>query len=160
MWLNETGTWSQDDEAKFLTETQYLQDQLDSEEIDPRMPYAKQAEIVRQCLSDAFGGYASDMHLVNRFFFRLDFFMGQVKALQDYKGEKKGEKYDEVFDGAISGGNAVRWNLIDYGMEARKKMKADLAKEGKNEDEIKKIMKWRSDKFLLLLRERIKYEPR
>lgn len=160
MWLNAPTGWTEEDHNKFMEETQYLQDELDSKEIDPRMPYSKQEGVVKQCLKDAFWDYIKDIAITNAFFFELDFFMRQMKALQDYKWEKEGEKYDEVFDGAISGWNAIKGVIIDYGMEARKKMKADLVKEGKSEDEIKKIMKWRSDKFLSLLRERIKYESR
>lgn len=152
--------WTSDDDKKWDDMTAHLDKELDSEVIDPRMPYAKQAETVRWCLAEAFGEYATDIRLVNRFFFKLDFFMKRMKELKEYAGPKEWGAYDEVMEGAISGGNAVKFNLINYGSKADDRMEEDLRKQGKNEEEVAKLTKARYDRFLSLLREHIQYEQK
>lgn len=159
MWLNENSGWTEDDHIKFITETQYLQDELDSEVIDNRLKYSKQAEIVKQALKEAFGEYANDIKIVNRFFFRLENFMKDLQVFQQYTWKKEGQEYEGVLDKVRMSGNDIKWVLIDYWMDARKKIREDLTKEWKEKPEIDKILKWKSDKFLSLLRERITYEP-
>ncbi|MDD2916344.1 MAG: hypothetical protein PHH70_00670 [Candidatus Gracilibacteria bacterium] len=160
MGLNAPTGWTEDDHNKFMAETQDIQDELDSDVIDSRMPYSKQAATVKQCLVEAFGEYATDIRLVNRFFFELEFFMKRMKDLKEYTGPKEGGAYDEVMEGAISGGNTVKFNLVSYGSKADDRMEEDLRKQGKNEEEVTKLTKARYDRFLSLLRERIQYEQK
>lgn len=159
MWLNENSGWTEDDHIKFITETQYLQDELDSEVIDNRLKYSKQAEIVKQALKEAFGEYANDIKIVNRFFFRLENFMKDLQIFQQYTWKKEGQEYESILDKVRMSGNDIKWILIDYWMKADNQMEEDLKKQWKTREEIKVIIKARYDKFLSLLRERITYEP-
>lgn len=153
-------TWTDDDDKKWDKITARNQQNLDSETIDPKYPYSQQAEVVRWCLAEAFGEYATDIRLVNSFFFDLEFFMKRMKELKEYTWPKEWKAYDEVMEGAISGGNAVKFTLIDYGSKADDRMEEDLRKQGKNEEEVAKLTKARYDRFLSLLRERIQYEQK
>lgn len=150
--------WTIDDDKKWDKLTAHNQDRLNSTEIDKGYPYTKQVETVRQALKEAFGEYAKDIQLVNAFFLELEFFMDQMKAVQDYKGSKESAEYQSVIENGLSGGNAIIFSIIDHWKTVIKKMEAELAQQGKSADEVQKIVKWKFDKFLSLLREKIKYE--
>jgi hypothetical protein len=143
--------WSLKDHIGYLI-------RITSDRIDGKWAYRSQAETVRQCLKEAFGEYAQDIRITDAFFFELEFFMRRMRELKEYRGPKEWDKYDEVVDGAISGGNAIKWAVIDYGSKADDRMEEDLRKQWKNEAEVASLTKARYDKFLSLLRERIQYE--
>lgn len=138
--------------------TKHNQERLDSEEIDSRYPYSSQLEIVKACLREAFWEYSNQIRITNSFFLDLDFFMWELKNFQNFMWDKKSEKYQELLDNVVSWGNAIKWTIVHYWMDADDKMEADLRKQWKSDDQLNVILKARYDKFLSLLRERIVYE--
>ncbi|MDD2487493.1 MAG: hypothetical protein PHS92_03920 [Candidatus Gracilibacteria bacterium] len=161
MSLNDlTPTWSEEDHTKFMKETQYLKDELDSEDIDHRMPYSKQAEVVKNCLKEAFGDDSIKIKIVNRFFFSLKDFMDDLNGFQSFNGNKNSPEYSKLVDRLRMSGNDVKGSLIDYGKNTDDKLKDNLSTQGKEQDEIDKIIKARYDRFLVLLREKIKFESK
>lgn len=152
-------TWTSDDDKKWDVMTAHNQENLDSEVIDPRYRYAKQIDTVKQSLKEAFGEYASDIKIVNRFLLRVATFMDRIQKVKNYKWPREGAEYEAVMEGGLTGGNNIMSGIIHHWKPAIDKMKADLVKQWKTPEEITKIVKWKFDKFLSLLRERITYEP-
>lgn len=152
-------TWTAEDDKKWDVMTAHNQKNLDSETIDPKYPYAKQADVIRWALQEAFDEYSKDIRLTNSFLFALDTFMDRMQTVKNYKWPHEGSEYEAVIEGGLTGGNNIIFGVIDYGKPAIDKMKADLVKQWKTPEEITKIVKWKFDKFLTLLRERIAYEP-
>lgn len=150
--------WTQHDDDEWEKNTAHIDKELDSEQIDVKMPYSKQLPVIRQCLIDAYGEVWKSIKITNRFFLRLKDFIEYTQEVDRFAWERSWPDWKKVRNMAISWGNNIMSVIIHYNKDIDQQMEKDLLAQWKSQEEVDKIMKDRYNAFLKLLRERIQYE--